>query len=87
MPILPNPEHPDRALQLTSLTFGPDGLLYVATTSGNIYTIDQDGEVTLFADGLTVPTGLAFQPGTEKLFVSNRVLGSKYGWRRANIGY
>ncbi len=71
---LPNPEHPDRAQQLTSLTFGPDGLLYVATTLGNIYTIDQDSEVTLFADGLTVPTGLAFQPGTNKLYVSNRVL-------------
>ena len=71
---LPNPEHPDRALQLTSLTFGPDGLLYVATTRGDIYAIDQNGKATLFADGLIVPTGLAFQPGTEKLYISNRVL-------------
>lgn len=71
---LPNPEYPDRALQLTSITFGPDGLLYAATTSGGIYAIDQDGEATLFADGLNVPTGLAFQPGTSRLYVSNRVL-------------
>ena len=76
---LPNPDHPDRALQLTSLTFGPDGLLYVATTRGDIYTIDQKGEVTLFADGLIVPTGLAFQPGTNKLFVSNRVVDLNVG--------
>lgn len=76
---LPDPEHPDRALQITSLTFGPDGLLYVATTRGDIYVIDQNGQATLFADGLTVPTGLAFQPGTNKLFVSNRVTDLNVG--------
>ncbi len=76
---LPNPDHPDRASQLTSLTFGPDGLLYVATTQGNIYAIDQDGEVSVYAEGLNVPTGIAFQPGTEKLFVSNRVLDRNVG--------
>ena len=71
---LPNPEHSERAALLTSITFGPDELLYAATTGGQIYAIDQDGQATLFVDGLTVPTGLAFQPGTDKLFVSNRVL-------------
>ncbi len=71
---LADTEHPDRAQLLTSITFGPDGMLYAATTAGNIYMIDQDGEATLFVEGLTVPTGIAFQPGTERLYVSSRVL-------------
>lgn len=57
----------------TSLTFGPDGDLYVAAWSGTIYRVDEQGQVTEFFSGLTVPTGIAFQPGTSKLFVSNRV--------------
>lgn len=57
----------------TSLTFGPDGNLYVAARSGTIYRIDQDGSASPFFSGLTVPTGIAFQPGTERLFVSSRV--------------
>jgi glucose/arabinose dehydrogenase len=71
---LPDPDHADRAQQLTSITFGPDGMLYAATTRGNIYMIDEAGEATLFVEGLIVPTGLAFQPGTNRLFVSSRVL-------------
>jgi glucose/arabinose dehydrogenase len=71
---LPDTEHPDRAQLLTSITFGPDGMLYAATTSGNIYMIDQEGEATLFVEGLIVPTGIAFQPGTERMYVSSRVL-------------
>ena len=71
---LPDPDHADRAQQLTSITFGPDGMLYAATTRGNIYMIDEAGGVTLFVEGLIVPTGLAFQPGTNRLFVSSRVL-------------
>ncbi len=71
---LPDTEHPDRAQLLTSITFGPDGMLYAATTAGNIYMIDQDGEATLFVEGLKVPTGITFQPGTERMYVSSRVL-------------
>jgi glucose/arabinose dehydrogenase len=71
---LPDVEHPDRAQLLTSITFGPDDMLYAATTAGNIYMIDQNGEETLFVEGLTVPTGLAFQPETDRLYVSSRVL-------------
>ncbi len=71
---IPDPDHPDRAAQLTSLTFGTDGMLYVATTHGNIYRFDSEGNGEIFFEGLTVPTGIAFQPGTEKLFVSSRVL-------------
>lgn len=58
--------------QPTSLAFGPDGLLYVTTMTGDIYTIDSDGAVTLFYSGLTMPVGLAFQPDAARLFVSDR---------------
>jgi hypothetical protein len=71
---LPDTEYPDRAQLLTSITFGPDGMLYAATTAGNIYMIDQQGEATLFVEGLIVPTGITFQPGTDRLFVSSRAL-------------
>lgn len=67
----PNPNWP--SLQPTSLTFGPDGKLYVAFTQGSIYTIDADGNTALFFDGLVVPTGLAFAPDSDRLYVSSRV--------------
>lgn len=57
----------------TSLTFGPDGDLYVAARSGTIYHVDGEGQASEFFSGLTVPTGIAFQPGTGRLFVSSRV--------------
>lgn len=60
--------------QPTSITFGPDDLLYVATMDGSIYTVDDAGNIETFWTGLMVPTGMAFQPGTERLFISNRVL-------------
>lgn len=63
----------------TSLTFGPAGRLYVAGRMGTIYAIDERGTVTEYADGFLVPTGIAFQPGTEKLFVSNRVIDTNVG--------
>ena len=58
--------------QPNSLTFGPDGLLYVATMLGAIYTVDPAGQVTTFYTGLNVPVGTAFQPGTTRLYVSDR---------------
>jgi glucose/arabinose dehydrogenase len=70
---IPNAEYPERAAQLTSLTFGPDGLLYVATARSGIYTVDPQGNVELYVRDVLVPTGLAFQPGTDRLYVSNRV--------------
>ena len=58
----------------TSLTFGPDGDLYVAARSGTIYRVDEEGGVSTYFSGFLVPTGIAFQPGTDRLFVSNRVV-------------
>ncbi|MCP4362468.1 MAG: hypothetical protein GY796_31060 [Chloroflexi bacterium] len=58
----------------TSITFGPDGLLYIAAMNGNIHTMDDNGNVGLHASGFNIPTGLAFRPGTNDLYVSDRVL-------------
>lgn len=57
----------------TSLTFGPAGQLFVAGHSGTIYEVDGAGRVSAYVDGFVVPTGIAFQPGTQKLYVSSRV--------------
>jgi hypothetical protein len=56
------------------ITFGPDGLLYTATMTGEVYRIDEAGEIDLYVDGFLAPTGLAFQPGTERLFITSRVV-------------
>jgi hypothetical protein len=56
------------------ITFGPDGLLYAATMTGEVYRIDEKGEIELYVDGFLAPTGLAFQPGTERLFITSRVV-------------
>lgn len=56
----------------TSITFGPDGLLYIAVQQGTIVTMDDSGNVNGYFSGLTTPTGIAFRPGTSQLFVSDR---------------
>lgn len=56
------------------ITFGPDGLLYIGTMTGEIFTMDDDGQVELYVDGFLAPAGLAFQPGTERLYVASRVI-------------
>ena len=75
----PDPEADWPALQPTSITFGPDGKLYVAVQQGSIYAVDQAGNPELFFDDLIVPTGIAFQPGANRLYVSNRVVDSAIG--------
>lgn len=76
---LPHPFELERPSQITSMTFGPDDLLYAATWEGVIYTIDAEGRSSVFIDGFTVPTGIAFQPGTERLFVSDRISDRNVG--------
>lgn len=75
----PDPEASWPALQPTSITFGPDGKLYVAMQQGSIYTVDAGGNQELYFTDLIVPTGIAFQPGTERLYVSSRVLDQVVG--------
>jgi glucose/arabinose dehydrogenase len=63
----------------TSITFGPDGQLYIATQEGNIYRMDASGSATFYVGGFIVPTGIAFQPGTNRLFVASRVRDENVG--------
>lgn len=57
----------------TSMVFGSDGLLYVAMQEGAIVTVDEQGQVSPFVEGLLWPVGLAFRPGTSDLYVSHRL--------------
>lgn len=63
----------------TSLAVGPDGLLYIATMEGQIYRMDANGSATTYAGGFTIPTGIAFQPGTGNLYVSSRAINQDIG--------
>lgn len=57
----------------TSITFGPDGLLYIAIQQGNIVSMDGAGNTNFYAGGFNTPTGIAFRPGTSLLYVSSRL--------------
>lgn len=65
--------------QPTRIIAGPDGLLYVATMGGTIFTIDSAGNIAPYISGLSVPTGLAFQPGSSRLYVTSRVINQSVG--------
>lgn len=56
----------------TSMTFGPDGLLYVARQEGEIVTVDAGGNVESYVDGFYHLVAIAFQPGTDRLFAASR---------------
>ena len=63
----------------TVMTFGPDGLIYIATLDGHVLTVDSSGQVATVLEGLLWPTGLAFQPGTNNLYISSRVSNEGVG--------
>jgi glucose/arabinose dehydrogenase len=63
----------------TSITFGPDGRLYVALQEGTIYAINEAGTSSVYANSFNTPTGIAFQPGTSNLYVSSRVINENVG--------
>ncbi|MFQ5401640.1 MAG: PQQ-dependent sugar dehydrogenase [Anaerolineae bacterium] len=63
----------------TSITFGPDGALYVAAQSGTIYKVTPEGNVAVYVGGFNTPTGIAFQPGTSNLYVSSRARNENVG--------
>src|SRR5690606_26538247 len=65
--------------QPMQITYGPDGRLYAtlitdpATRTGAVYALDEaTGAVTQISADLISPLGLAFQPGTDVLYVSAR---------------
>jgi glucose/arabinose dehydrogenase len=63
----------------TRITFGPDGLLYAALLSGKIVRVGASGEIETVLEGLMAPTALAFRPGTNQLYLSNRISNAYVG--------
>jgi glucose/arabinose dehydrogenase len=74
--------------QPMQITYGPDGRLYATvlengTRSGAVYAMDTSGTAVRYTGTLTSPFGLAFQPGTDVLYVTARMTISSGGslWR------
>ncbi len=64
--------------QPLQIAYGPDGRLYATvlengTRDGAVYVLNADGSATRYSSDLVSPIGLAFQPGTDVLYVSGRV--------------
>ncbi len=64
--------------QPIQITYGPDGRLYATvlengTRSGAVYSMNADGSTERYAGDFVSPYGLAFQPGTDVLYVSARL--------------
>jgi hypothetical protein len=59
-------------LNPTGLAFDRDGLLYISSrVEGTIYQVTPDGRRSVYAEGMGVATGLAFDP-EENLYVGDR---------------
>lgn len=64
--------------QVQQIAFGPDGRLYATvledgTLNGAVYGFNNTGEIERLSPTLSQPLGLAFQPGTDILYVSGRI--------------
>lgn len=74
--------------QVMQITVGPDERVYAAvlengTRSGAVYALAQGGDPERYSGDFVSPVGLAFQPGTDTLYVSARVTLERGGglWR------
>ncbi|MFN8531303.1 MAG: PQQ-dependent sugar dehydrogenase [Anaerolineae bacterium] len=70
--------------QVHQIAYGPDGRLYATvlengTLSGAVYAMGADAVPIRVSDTIFMPLGLAFQPGTDTLFVSGRVSSHEGG--------
>ena len=79
--------------QPMQITYGPDGRLYATvlengTRNGAVYVLDADGNAERYSDSMNSPLGLAFQPGTDTLYVSARLTAETGGvlWRVLSDG-
>jgi glucose/arabinose dehydrogenase len=64
--------------QVRQMTYGPDGALYASvwedgTPAGAVYRMTADGTTARYSDTILSPSGLAFRPGTEDLYVVAKV--------------
>lgn len=75
--------------QPLQIAYGPDGRLYATawidgTQLGAIFVMDDEGQVEQYHEKIfQSPIGLAFQPGTDVLYVSGRIMPEAGGgvWR------
>lgn len=74
--------------QVMQITYGRDGRLYATvlengTRSGAVYVMNADGSTARYSGTLFSPLGLAFQPGSEVLYVTARTTPLQGGmlWR------
>jgi len=75
--------------QPMQITYGPDGRLYATvlessvTRAGAVYAMAESGQTERYAREFFSPVGLAFQPGTDVLYVSSRLTQFEGGalWR------
>jgi len=70
--------------QPMQITYGPDGRLYATvlengTRNGAVYVMNADGTAIAYSPTFVSPLGLAFQPGTDVLYVSARVAPASIG--------
>jgi glucose/arabinose dehydrogenase len=79
--------------QVNQIALGPDGRLYATvlengSTSGAVYAMNADGSSAQVSQTLYSPYGLAFQPGTDVLYVSGRTTPTQGGslWRLLSNG-
>lgn len=74
--------------QPMQIVYGPDGRLYgtvleAGTRNGAVYALNPDGSAERYSGSLISPVGLAFQPGTQVLYVTARMTPVQGGglWR------
>jgi hypothetical protein len=74
--------------QPMQIVYGPDDRLYATvlengTRDGAVYALNDDGSADRYSGDFVSPIGLAFQPGTDVLYVSGRVTLESGGglWR------
>jgi len=79
--------------QVMQIAYGGDGRLYATvlengTQNGAVYVLTSEGETSRYSGDLISPLGLAFQPGTNTLYVSARqtALSGTGIWRIAEGG-
>ncbi len=70
--------------QPMQISYGPDGRLYATvlengTRNGAVYALNEDGTSQRYSGDYISPVGLAFQPGTDVLYVSARLTPMQRG--------